>query len=160
MRINNRNRTPIYQFMITLSSVLLIVGLGFTFFNLVRLPILRKELSIGLIGLSIISYLIIFIKGRQIFEYDNDGEALNFKNRRIIPFLGKEARDEFPKYKFISYHIINNILFKRLYIKVSSKKKHCSTLKYDISYLNTKEIRDLKNSLDRVIKINQENENK
>jgi hypothetical protein len=43
-----------------------------------------------------------FIRGRQIFEYDSDGEAVNFKNRNIIPFLTNEARDEFPKYKIIS----------------------------------------------------------
>jgi hypothetical protein len=35
------------------------------------------------------------VRGRQIFEYDSDGEAVNFKNRNIIPFLSKEPKRSF-----------------------------------------------------------------
>lgn len=101
-------------------------------------------------------YTIIFLKGKQIFEYDSDGEALNFKNYSIISFFGKESRDEFPKYKLISYDILNAILFNRLYIKINSKKKRESILKYDISYLSSKEIKDLRLSLNKIVRENKQ----
>lgn len=157
MRLNNKNKTSIYQFYITLATVILVIGLGMSFLQFIRLPVLGKTISYGLIILSIIIYSIIFIRGRQIFEYDSDGEALNFNNYSIVlPFLGKEVRDEFPKYKLISYEIVNAIIFKRLYIKIKSKKNKGTHLKYDISYLTNKEIADLKISLNKVVKQNQE----
>ena len=51
------------------------------------------------------------------------------------------------------------MLFKRLYIRITSKKHKESILKYDISYLTGNEIRDLKLSLQRTIKANKENNN-
>lgn len=97
-----------------------------------------------------------YIRGRQIFEYDSDGEALNFKNRSIVPFIGKTVSDEFPKYKLKKYEVVNGIFFKRLFITISSKKSNFIMLKYDISYLSNKEIKDLKYSLNKVIKANSE----
>lgn len=155
MRLNNKNKTPIYQFFITLATVMLVIGLGMSFLNFVQLPVLGKKLSYGAIFLSILMYIVIYIRGRQIFEYDSDGEALNFKNYNILSFLGKESRDEFPKYKLISYEIVNAILFKRLYIKLTSRKKKETILKYDVSYLTAKQIRDLKISLNKVVKNNE-----
>ena len=99
--------------------------------------------------------LIFYLRGRQIFEYDSDGEALNFKNRNVL-FYEKPISDEFPKYKLISYEIIDVLIFRKLYINVSSKKNKVITLKYDVSYLSKKELKDLKFSLSKVIKENQE----
>lgn len=155
MRLNNKNKTPIYQFFITLATVMFVIGLGMSFLNFVQLPVLGKKISYGVILLSILMYIVIYIRGRQIFEYDSDGEALNFKNYNIVSFLGKESRDEFPKYKLISYEIVNAILFKRLYIKLTSRKKKETILKYDVSYLTAKQIRDLKISLNKVVKNNE-----
>lgn len=154
MRLNNKNKTHIYNFFLTFTTVILVVGTGMSFLNIIHLPVLGRTLSYGAIILSLFIYFIIFLKGRQIFEYDSDGEALNFKNYATIPFLGKEAKDEFPKYKLIRYEIVNAILFKRLYITISSKKKNETILKYDISYLTINEIKDLKSSLNKVIKAN------
>ena len=64
------------------------------------------------------------LRGRQIFRYDSD-RLLIFKNRNIIPFLTKEAKDEFPKYKLISYEVVNAILFKKLFIKLKVKRSRC-----------------------------------
>lgn len=97
-----------------------------------------------------------YTRGRQIFEYDSDGEALNFKNRNVMLFLDKNLSDEFPKYKLLKFEMINIIVLKRLYVTVSSKKGHGIILRYDISYLNKKEINDLRLSLGKVIKNNKE----
>lgn len=160
MRLNNRNKASFYQFLFTLATVMTIIGIIMSFFHIINLPVLRNIFSYGLVVLGLILHAILFIRGRQIFEYDSDGEALNFKNYNIISFFGKEAKDEFPKYKLRSYEVVNAIIFKRLYIYISSKKNNKIALKYDISYLTSREIRDLKNSLNRVLKQNKENSQK
>ena len=157
MRLSNRKKAPIYNFLLTFSLLFTIIGCGMTFLNIIKLPVFGKMASISLLLIGGAGLVIIFLRGRQIFEYDSDGEALNFKNHSIIPFLGNEAKDEFPKYKLVSFEIVNALLFKRLYIKITSKKHKESILKYDISYLTSSEIRDLKLSLQRTIKANKEN---
>lgn len=100
--------------------------------------------------------MLFYFRGRQIFEYDSDGEALNFKNRNVFAFLDKSLSDEFPKYKLLSYEVINVGILKRLYTTISSKKNSKLTLRYDVSYLTNKELNDLKFSLSKVIKGNKE----
>ena len=159
MRLSNKNKAPLYNFTLTFATLCLIIGCMMSFLNIIKLPVFGKMASISLLLIGGAGLVIIFLRGRQIFEYDSDGEALNFKNHSIIPFLGKEAKDEFPKYKLVSFEIVNALLFKRLYIKITSKKHKESILKYDISYLTGNEIRDLKLSLQRTIKANKENNN-
>ena len=157
MRLSNKNKAPLYNFTLTFATLCLIIGCMMSFLNIIKLPVFGKMASTSLILLGGAIYIILYLRGRQIFEYDSDGEALNFRNYSIIPFLGREARDEFPKYKLVSFEVVNALLFKRLYIKITSKKHKESILKYDISYLTGSEIRDLKLSLQRTIKANKEN---
>ena len=157
MRLSNRSRIPIYNFVLTLINVLILIGLAGFILEKTRLAMFGNE-SILFVLLPVVLLILFLVRGRQIFEYDSDGEAVNFKNRNIIPFLSKEIRDEFPKYKILSYEVVNAIIFKRLYIKIKSKKEHHQAiiLKYDISYLTDKEIKDLKFSLKKIIKANKE----
>ena len=157
MRLSNRSRIPIYNFVLTLINVLIVIGLAGFILEKTRLAMFGNE-SVLFVLLPVVLLILFLVRGRQIFEYDSDGEAVNFKNRNIIPFLSKEIRDEFPKYKILSYEVVNAIIFKRLYIKIKSKKeqRHAIILKYDISYLTDKEIKDLKFSLKKIIKANRE----
>ena len=155
MRLSNRSRIPIYNFVLTLINVLIVIGLAGFILEKTRLGMFGNE-SILFVLLPVVLFILFLLGGRQIFEYDSDGEAVNFKNRNIIPFLSKEIRDEFPKYKILSYEVVNAIVFKKLYIKIKSKKEHIAVLKYDISYLTDKEIKDLKFSLKKIIKANRE----
>ena len=157
MRLSNRSRIPIYNFVLTLINVLIVIGLAGFILEKTRLAMFGNE-SILFVLLPVVLLILFLVRGRQIFEYDSDGEAVNFKNRNIIPFLSKEIRDEFPKYKILSYEVVNAIVFKKLYIKIKSKKEHHQAiiLKYDISYLTDKEIKDLKFSLKKIIKANRE----
>ena len=157
MRLSNRSRIPIYNFVLTLINVLILIGLAGFILEKTRLAMFDNE-SVLFVLLPVVLLILFLVRGRQIFEYDSDGEAVNFKNRNIIPFLSKEIRDEFPKYKILSYEVVNAIIFKRLYIKIKSKKeqRHAIILKYDISYLTDKEIKDLKFSLKKIIKANKE----
>ncbi len=157
MRLSNRSRIPIYNFVLTLINVLIVIGLAGFILEKTRLAMFGNE-SILFILLPVVLLILFLVRGRQIFEYDSDGEAVNFKNRNIIPFLSKEIRDEFPKYKILSYEVVNAFLFKKLYVKIKSRKEHHQAiiLKYDISYLTDKEIKDLKFSLKKIIKANKE----
>ena len=157
MRLSNRSRIPIYNFVLTLINVLIVIGLAGFILEKTRLAMFGNE-SVLFVLLPVVLLILFLVRGRQIFEYDSDGEAVNFKNRNIIPFLSKEIRDEFPKYKILSYEVVNAIVFKKLYIKIKSKKEHHQAiiLKYDISYLTEKEIKDLKFSLKKIIKANRE----
>jgi hypothetical protein len=119
-----------------------------------------KFLDSGEVLLIVIPTLIIvifYLRGRQIFEYDSDGEALNFKNKNVVLFLDKPLSDEFPKYKLKSYEIVNVLILKRLYVTISSKKSNAIILKYDVSYLSKKELNDLKLSLSKVTENNKTN---
>ena len=155
MRLSNRNKAPFYNFVLTLLNVIFILGVFAYILEKTRLAMFGSE-EILFVVIPILLLFLFFIRGRQIFEYDSDGEAVNFKNRNIIPFLSKEARDEFPKYKLVSYEIVNAILFKKLYIRIKSKKEHIAVLKYDISYLSNREIRDLKTSLGKIVRTNRQ----
>ena len=157
MRLSNRSRIPIYNFVLTLINVLIVIGLAGFILEKTRLAMFGNE-SILFVLLPVVLLIVFLVRGRQIFEYDSDGEAVNFKNRNIIPFLSKEIRDEFPKYKILSYEVVNAIFFKKLFVKIKSRKEHHQAiiLKYDISYLTDKEIKDLKFSLKKIIKANKE----
>lgn len=155
MRLSNRNKAGFYNFLNTLLLMILVGGILGFFIEHYKFNILGWK-SYFLIIIPIILLIIFYIRGRQIFEYDSDGEALNFKNRNVIPFLKKSSTDEFPKYKLINYEVLNGVIFKRLYITISSKKGHPIILKYDVSYLTKKELGDLKYSLSKTIKYNKE----
>ena len=155
MRLNNKTKAGYFNFLSTL--VIMIFLFGITAFLLEYfiydcfgwVQWLFLVVPIACAGLF-------YARGRQIFEYDSDGEALNFKNRNVVLFLDKNLTDEFPKYKLLKYEVINVVVLKRLYITISSKKGHAITLRYDVSYLTKKELNDLKFSLNKVIKNNKE----
>ncbi|UFK97870.1 hypothetical protein [Kaistella faecalis] len=155
MRLNNRNKAGFYNFISTTILLIFVFGCGAFFMELFKFDFLGKGTTALLIIIPSFLGLIFYLRGRQIFEYDSDGEALNFKNRNVL-FYEKAISDEFPKYKLVSYEIIDVLIFRKLYISVSSKKNKVITLKYDISYLSKKELKDLKFSLSKVIKENQE----
>ncbi|MDQ1856105.1 MULTISPECIES: hypothetical protein [unclassified Chryseobacterium] len=159
MRLSNRNKTSIYNSLSTLLLMTAVFGITVFAANEYRFHAMGKE-SYLLIIVPVLLLIIFYISGRQIFEYDSDGEALNFKNRNIIPFLNKPLHDEFPKYKLIKYDVVSILFFKRLYITVSSKNNGSTILKYQISYLGNKEINDLKLSLNKVVKTNKEKKDK
>ena len=156
MRLNNRNKIGYFHFLSTFVVTLFLLGIFLFFVEYY----FYKLLGSGAILLLVIPTLIIvifYLRGRQIFEYDSDGEALNFKNKNVVLFLDKPLSDEFPKYKLKSYEIVNALIFKRLYVTISSKKSNAIILKYDVSYLSKKELNDLKLSLSKVTKNNKTN---
>lgn len=155
MRLSNRTKAPFYNFLNTLAVVGIALGIGAFLFERFKFDVLGFE-SIFFIIIPVLFAVYVYLRGRQIFEYDSDGEALNFKNRNVTPMLGKIASEEFPKYKLRKYEVVDFLGIKKLYITITSKKNHQIILKYDVSYLSSKEVRDLKMSLSKVVKANSE----
>lgn len=155
MRLSNRSKAPIYNFVNTLLLMMLLGGIIAFLLEEYKFNILGVE-SYLLIIAPLILLIFFYLNGRQIFEYDSDGEAVHFKNRNIIPFLSKVLSDEFPKYKLIKYDVVTILFVKRLYLTLSSKNSGSTMLKYEISYLTKKEVNDLKFSLNKIVKANKE----
>lgn len=155
MRLSNRSKAPIYNFVNTLLLMMLLGGIIAFLLEEYKFNILGVE-SYLLIIAPLILLIFFYLNGRQIFEYDSDGEAVHFKNRNIIPFLSKVLSDEFPKYKLIKYDVVTILFVKRLYLTISSKNSGSTMLKYEISYLTKKEVNDLKFSLNKIVKANKE----
>ena len=155
IRLSNKKKTPLYRFFNIILLMILLGGcIGFIV-DKIRFNILDEK-SCFLIIVPIILLIVIHLHGRQIFEYDSEGEAIHFRNRNIIPFLNKPQSDEFPKYKLVKFDVFSVLFFKRLYITISSKNSGTTTLKYEISYLTRKEVNDLKTSLSKIIRANKE----
>lgn len=156
MKLNNKRVKP-YVY-----TVYLFIGLLFVFFLITKLFPLRifKHIPYNMpLIVGIILYAITKYRGSPLFEYDSDGEALNFKNEDVIlsNFISSPKKSsEFPKRKLISYKIKGNFLKKILEITITSKKsnKGYSRLKYNLSYLSKKEITKLHKSLDKVLEKN------
>ncbi|MBS1550191.1 MAG: hypothetical protein JSS94_10070 [Bacteroidetes bacterium] len=158
MRLSNRQKVPLYNFFNTI--IFMILALTITLYILEKLKFnlmgLEENLLL-LVPVFLIGFL--YLRGKQIFEYDSDGESITIKNRGLIYLLEKPLNDEFPKYKIVNYQIVNAILFKNLYLTINSKKHQKLTLKYNVSYLTKKEINDLKYSLSRIVKENMKIQN-
>ncbi|MDH6254091.1 amino acid transporter [Chryseobacterium sp. H1D6B] len=155
MRLNNRNKAPVYNFVNTILLMTLLAGITAFLLEEYRFNVLGSE-SILFIIIPVVILGVYYLTGRQIFEYDSDGEAIHFKNRNIIPFLSRPLNDEFPKYKLIKYEVVSIVFIKRLYVTISSKNSGSTMLKYEISFLTRKEVNDLKLSLNKVVKANNE----
>ncbi|MDQ1096465.1 MULTISPECIES: hypothetical protein [Chryseobacterium] len=153
MRLSNRNKASLYNFINTLLLIITAAGFAAFFLEEYKFNIMGWESTLFII-IPLFLLLLFYFSGRQIFEYDSDGEALHFRNRNVIPFLGKPLSDEFPKYKLISFDVVSIFFIKRLYVRVTSKNSGSALLKYEVSYLTGKEINDLKISLNKVVKAN------
>ncbi|AZA59589.1 hypothetical protein EG340_00360 [Chryseobacterium indoltheticum] len=155
MRLSNRKKVPVYNFFNILLLMILSGGCMGFIVDKMRFDILDEK-SYILIIVPAILLIINYLYGRQIFEYDSEGEALHFRNRNIVPFIDKPLNDEFPKYKLIKFEMVSILFFRRLYVTVSSKNGGSAILKYETSYLTKKEVNDLKTSLNKVINANKE----
>lgn len=155
MRLSNRKKVPVYNFFNILLLMILLGGCVGFILDEIRFNILDEK-SCLLIIIPVILLVVIYLHGRQIFEYDSDGEALHFRNRNVIPFLDRPLSDEFPKYKLIKFEMVSILFFSRLYVTISCKNSGSTTLKYETSYLTRKEVNDLKASLNKVVNANKE----
>ena len=159
MRINNKRIIPLIHLIYSLLFIgffvsVLLIFIPISFITAVVSPYV-------LTGLFIISIYLFYKFGHQHFEYSSDGETLNIKTQDIFwsKYFEKTIRIvDFPKSKLVNYKIeqgIKTIL--ELYVTSKRTSNGIAKLKFNISYLNNNEINDLKRSLSKIIKTNQQN---
>lgn len=155
MRLSNQKNRTLIAALFNVLFVVFLLSIVFFFIDTQQLRLLGHW-NYLLILISVFPIVFFYLLGDQIFEYDSDGEAINFINKNVLPFKNKIVKDEFPKYKLHGFNVINFLVYKRLYISLKSKKEKNITLKYDISFLTSSDIKDLKISLQKVVKNNKE----
>jgi len=104
-------------------------------------------------------FLVIVYSSAKYFEFDSDGNVLTFINKGLFisNFINyREHRAEFPKEKLKRYRIQNYIIFSRLYLYVRSRSNKTKRVHFNISLLSSRKKRALKQSLDKIIKHNNE----
>ncbi|MDZ7845906.1 MAG: hypothetical protein U5L96_03520 [Owenweeksia sp.] len=143
------------------SKILLFVYLLCIFVFLFDILIINIDGSWGsltkLTPVAVAVVLLILYRGLPQFLYDSDGEVLNFTAREPnLSFLGNRfvKHVEFPKRKLDSYKILRYPFKRKLQVYIRSKENHLVKQSMNISYLNSREVRDLKRSLDRVMMTN------
>ena len=118
-------------------------------------PFNYSSLIPNLIALLVAVY--IFIVGKT-FDFDSDGETLNFKSNGVLVSLFmhyREQRTEIPKTKLQDFRIENYFFYKRLHIFINSRnKKGYRHYRYNITFLSGKKIKSLRLSLAKVLEKN------
>lgn len=156
MKFNNRKETGVIP-----SIYIIVVAVFITnAFASVELkyddvPFNYSSLIPNVIALFIGIY--IFIVGKT-FEFDSDGETINFKSNGVLvsQFMHyREQRTEVPKSKLKDFRIENYFFYKRLHIFIHSRNsKGFRHYKYNITFLTGKKIKSLKMSLAKVLEKN------
>lgn len=150
MKINNRRvKTAFYLYYLFL---LLIVSLFYSVFTVVeRMDNFRYEQRF-LAGLVVSSIFFSLLRGKQLFEYDSEGEVLIFRQGWVMLsalFPNSRKLIEFPKRKLYDFRIVSLGIRKTLELTLKSSGKGKKRIKINITYLNSKEVYKLKQSLER-----------
>lgn len=146
----------LYAFLLTLVFALICMVIFRYIFDI------KVSHFIFVIAITIFLIALLRFLGKPFFFYDSDGETLNVHNKSFS-FLPNNYKTinkaEFPKGKLESYKIKSFLIYKRLELYLHSKKAqhHTAKLKYDISYLSSEELKNLKISLNKMVKENSQN---
>ena len=108
-------------------------------------------------AIALLVGIYIFTVGKT-FEFDSDGETINFKSNGVLisQFMRyREQRTEVPKSKLKDFRIENYLFYKRLHIYIHSRNsKGYRHYKYNITFLTGKKVKALKISLAKILEKN------
>lgn len=156
MKFNNRKETSI------IPSIYIIVVAVFITNAFASIELKYDDVPFNYSSLipNVIALLVgiyIFIVGRT-FEFDSDGETINFKSNGVLvsQFMHyREQRTEVPKSKLKDFKVDNYLLYKRLHIYIHSRNSRgYRHYKYNITFLTGKKVKSLKMSLAKVLEKN------
>ncbi len=156
MRFNNKKETSLVP-----SIYIIIVAVFITnAFASLELKYDDTPFNYGSLIPNLVALIIgmyVFIVGRY-FEFDSDGETLNFKGNGLLisKFMHyREQRTEVPKSKLLDFKVENFFLYRRLHIYINSRnKKGYRHYTYNITFLGSKKSKSLKQSLAKVVERN------
>lgn len=156
MRFNNKKETSIVpSIYIILVAVFITNAFASVEMKYDDVPFNYSSLIPNLLALLIATY--IFIVGKS-FEFDSDGETLNFKSNGLLVsnFMHYRVQHtEIPKSKLTGFKVENYFFYKRVHIFITSRnKKGFRHYKYNITFLKGEKIKSLKQSLAKVVEYN------
>ncbi len=160
MRFNNakvKRWIPIAYFLIFLLIVYSLVGFNLKWNELGSKGFVYMLPAIVLFLGAILLYVL-----AVFFEYDSDGDVLNFINRGMFVtdfFNYRENKAEFPKEKLAYYKLNDYLIYSSLNIYIRSKNNRIKRLKFNVSFLSRKKKRSLRKSLDKVVRNNKKSLN-
>lgn len=106
-------------------------------------------------NILLIVFGIYFHRIAQSFDFDSDGETLNFKNNGLFfsKFMEyRVKRAEFPKGKLIDFKVRDFFIYTTLIIYIRSRrKKGPRKYTFNITFLNKKKKRGMIESLNKVL---------
>ncbi|CAM4206011.1 hypothetical protein [Gillisia limnaea] len=109
-------------------------------------------------NLILLALGIYFHRIGQLFEFDSDGETLNFKNNGLFfsKFMEyRVKRAEFPKTKLIDFKVSDYGFYSTLKIYITSRrKKGPRSYRFNITFLAGKKKKGMIASLNKVLEKN------
>jgi len=159
MRFNNTSETKIVP------SIYILIVAAFVTNLFVNIEIMASsetentmKFSHFLPNILLLLFGFYFHRIGQLFEFDSDGETLNFKNNGVFfsKFMEyRVKRAEFPKGKLLNFEVSDYGIYKSLKIFISSRrKKGPRTYTFNITFLNKKKKRGMIDSLNKVLQKN------
>ncbi len=109
-------------------------------------------------NILLILFGIYFHRIAQTFDFDSDGETLNFKNNGMFfsKFMEyRVKRAEFPKSKLINFEVSDYGIYASLKIYITSRRKKGPRMyRFNITFLGKKKKRGMIESLRKVLEKN------
>ncbi len=109
-------------------------------------------------NLILLAFGIYFHRIGQLFEFDSDGETLNFKNNGLFfsKFMEyRVKRAEFPKPKLLDFKVSDYGFYATLKIYITSRrKKGPRSYRFNITFLSGKKKKGMIESLNKVLEKN------
>lgn len=159
MRTNNSRVKNIiisvYFILIVLAILLATVFSAFS--HLTSNPALTFFLIV--IGFIILFFTVHFVS--KYFEYDSDGVKVVVINRGLLlsDYLNyREHKLEFSKANLIGYKFHDYLLYKTMTLYVKNREGHKKTVTFNVTLVNKKKRRYIRQSLSKMIKLNRNQE--
>lgn len=109
-------------------------------------------------NILLLLFAVYFHRIGQIFEFDSDGETLNFKNNGLFfsKFMEyRVKRAEFPKGKLLNFEVSDYGIYSSLTIYIKSRrKKGPRKYTFNITFLGRKKKKGMIESLRKVLEKN------
>lgn len=156
MRFNNSSETKIVP------SVYILIVAAFVTNIFVNIEIMSStdtqtsmKVSHFLPNILLLIFGFYFHRIGQVFEFDSDGETLNFKNNGMFfsKFMEyRVKRAEFPKGKLVNFEVSDYGIYASLKIYITSRrKKGPRKYTFNITFLGKKKKRGMIDSLNKVL---------
>jgi len=158
MRFKNTTETKLVP------SVYMIIVAAFVTNIFVNIELMNSDtestmtFSHFLPNIVLLLFGIYFHRVAQLFDFDSDGETLNFKNNGVVfsKFMEyRVKRAEFPKPKLLKFKVWDLGIYSILIIYISSRSKRGSRkYRFNITFLAKKKKRGMIESLNKVLEKN------